>query len=593
MICIRRSVIILRLFRAQCSNNALPARWARFYSSVSPTAPATATTPTTTTAIQRSGLKRHPRSANTDIEFKAGTPLPQASLISEYDAAIRKLIADHTDVFRSHFNAPRASPSALEKLAINSLNAPHHTVRDSRAWLYLNDGDGHDFDVGLYNNFLRHLYPLSARPGKNIFRDLTSLYNAYLSLPSPAPRNMEPAHLEDLISVLMSGPSSKMLLKVLSDVVECGMPVSPRELASAFHLLTQEASRGTPRYIPLLLHQISQAIPYVVRPDITLYNTMLVASQHPPFVANKQFVAQEAKNITPNRFTLMSAAIVAGVIKKDTAAVKTIRKHFNTMGFALDTSAINMFIKCYLSCGLHDEAESIFRTVFLDKKEKIQSIVSDPELSSTARNRLMLMDHLNAILKSHHVSVPKHQYLLPLYPDSSSFALFVYHYSQTSSFEKLWTLLRLMRASGQPFTSDVFKTIFKIGDWTVSELNRLTNLLLLFSNNPGSELLTNRMARLILHSYEMALPEESSRMQQLYSSTFLHSNSDPQVHTDTDTETDHIIHPTSITLTNDNDTTNPNNHYNNNTCTTSENSIPRFQPSYTKVAAFLKELTKL
>lgn len=339
--------------------------------------------------------------------------------------------------------------------------------------------------IKVYNRFLKQLYGtiMSSDYGTTT----RGLFEAYQSIPFPAPTYIMPEHLEDLLSLLMSSKWEEKLLKtrhesqadtiflnILADLHASGMPVAVHEYNAAMNMTAKMNNNNLDdNLMPLVEDRFNQlkSSNNGLLTDVSTLNLLLsIASKTKNRKQNMDNVLQEftTHDLKPDRFTLLILMRDRGR-DCDVEGVREIFNQFETQGFVIDINTINTVIYSFIVAGDLKTAEALYYGL-LDSGVKI----SDPNYSDDAADhqfseprmaqKLRLIDYLISLIRENNILTENDgnvdnngkknvfNYQLPTIPNRTTFTSFFNHYCLFGNYEKAINVLETMKNRDCPPT---------------------------------------------------------------------------------------------------------------------------------------------
>lgn len=399
-------------------------------------------------------------------------------------------------------------------------------------------------DVRVYNELLRNLYPMS----EDMRPFVKSVWKAYVRLPQPRTRHVQPQHLEDLLSLFM-GPGVRhhqgrgMFVELITDLAKSGMPISSREAAAALNVVRdfsrkeRDAADKVSSWLEST-HTLLEDVAQSQSPDLSQHldvgtlNVMLglaYRSGRDDLVASVWQVFDRS-GLEPDKTTHL-VGLMDCARKGDAAGVRAKYEDIKNGTFVIDMSVINAVMKTFLMTGMVEPAESMFRRLAV-ASFRTTALQQTRQLSyrTSARLKSILdsMDYMLQVVRSESraasrgiESDKKLNYFVPLIPDYHTYSMFLTHYSTVAyDYDKSIGVLHLMLEQGLTLDRYVFLRLFdafatapaaSAQGWTLERLNYITNLLCDLQREHQSEpLCTKIMAQHARRAYERFVSGKAS-----------------------------------------------------------------------------------
>ncbi|KAA8898785.1 hypothetical protein TRICI_006469 [Trichomonascus ciferrii] len=408
--------------------------------------------------------------------------------------------------------------------ASSDLNREYHEVKKRRLMI---PRSLDQCSVTQYNEFLRSLYYKNSAGSALDYRKLFRAYNA---LPKPAPFHIEGTHLEDLISLLMdSDPegqiygknhASNVYMGVLSDILECGMPISVREYNSAMYVIgkTISTDEEAERKWPLIedrLVQLKASNEHKMLRDVSTLNILMGIAVRTNSAQLLEGLVQEFErnHLKPDRFTMMVyLAYMAN--NHDPEGVRQTYQKIKDSGHVVDITMMNMVFKCLLCSGDLDTAEGLFNAL------PRQNIRQKPHEISRLTKKVQLMDYLIDITAKQQSNGGQSasKYYVPVVPDYYTYNMFLNYYCiERGNFNQSMAIIKLM-VEHNLISKHSFYRLYRAfptnqrknsHEWTLERLNYVTEYLCYLQQQSREDFYTIPMGENAVRAYRRLTGREN------------------------------------------------------------------------------------
>lgn len=429
-----------------------------------------------------------------------------------------------TDLLMFSVDGENHKVQKILRQASKALNRGYHDVKKRRLMI---PRSLDRCSVSQYNEFLRNLYYKNS-VGSTL--DYRKLFRAYNALPKPAPFHIEGTHLEDLISLLMdSDPegliygerhASNVFMGVLSDVLECGMPISIREYNSAMHVIgkTISTNEEVDKKWPLIedrLIQLKTSNEHKKIRDVSTLNILMGIAVRTNSSQLLHGLVQEFEHnhLKPDRFTMMVyLAYMAN--NHDAEGVRQTYRKIKDSGYIIDITMMNMVLKCLLRSGDLDTAESFFNAL------SRQNLRQKPHEISRLTKKVQLMDYLIDIItkQSNNDKQAANQYHVPVVPDYYTYNMFLNHYCiERGNFNQSINIIKLM-VQHNLISKHSFYRLYRAfptnqlknsHQWTLERLNYVTEYLCYLQQQLNEDFYTIPMGQNAIRAYRRLTGREN------------------------------------------------------------------------------------
>ncbi|CCH41502.1 Pentatricopeptide repeat-containing protein [Wickerhamomyces ciferrii] len=306
-----------------------------------------------------------------------------------------------------------------------------------------------------YVNLLRNLYPL-----EHVNHE--KLYNAYSSLPSPQPLHVQPQHLEQLMDQFVNsggnfrGRNARFLTDIISDLANCGMKLSIREINNYLYLMNYNQDTDL-TIVKGSYHSILDMGEF----NMSTFNTFLKIG------IDKQdegFMSQILDDIVSNnfkfdRFTYDMLMRYAGSCG-DYERCLVFFEMFLDEGHILDISMINTVITVLLENNQIQEATEIVDLIF--KKPEINNTfnILESNFSNSTHERRINAQELT-FLDFHKIQTPNELLFKPV-PTLSTFQPLIKYFTTAEHFNlsKIFKCLEEMNDLKIAIPQSIYINIF-------------------------------------------------------------------------------------------------------------------------------------
>lgn len=418
------------------------------------------------------------------------------------------------DLLESSIDGKTYEVEEIIRQASKALNRGYHDVKKRRLMIPRSRSP-----LSQYNDFLRNLYYKNS-VGRTL--DYRKLFRAYNALPKPAPFHIEGAHLEDLISLLMDSDlegqihgqrhASNVFMGVLSDVLECGMPISIREYNSAMYVIgkTMSTNEEVDKKWPLIedrLTQLKSTSEHNRLRDVSTLNILMgiAVRTNSDELLNGLVQEFEHNHLKPDRFTMMVyLAYMAN--NHDPEGVRRTYQKIKDSGYIVDITMINMVLKCLLRAGDLDTAEGLFNAL------SRQTLRQKPHEISRLTKKVQLMDYLiDIITKRQPNNQPTNDYSIPVIPDYYTYSMFLSHYCiERGDFNQSMNIIKLM-VQHDLINKHAFYRLYRAfstnqlknsHQWTLDRLNYVTEYLCYLQQQSSEDFCTIPMGQNAIRAYK-------------------------------------------------------------------------------------------